>query len=158
MYSNKKVELSALEPIIAEKLGSGGSVIIPITGTSMLPLLRQGKDSVELRCAEGKLRKYDVPLYKRKNGEFVLHRVVGFEGDKYVMCGDNQVALEHGIGDEDIIGVVSAIYREDVRIETDDARYVKYYKKRVASRNLRNLKIKARALASRARGLFFAKK
>ena len=158
MYSNKKVELSALEPIITEKLANGGSVVIPITGTSMLPLLRQGKDSVELRRAEGRLSKYDIPLYKRENGEFVLHRVVGFDGDKYIMCGDNQVTPEYGIGDENIIGVVSAIYREDERVETDDARYVKYYKKRVASGKIRKLKIKARALASKARGLFFAKK
>ena len=50
--NKKKVSLEDLEPIIREKLNNGGTVQIPITGTSMLPLLVQGRDSVILAPAD----------------------------------------------------------------------------------------------------------
>lgn len=90
-----------LEPIIREKLSMGGRVIIKPKGTSMLPLIRQGIDEVELSpLPSGRLKKYDIPFYKRKNGQFVLHRIVRVKKDSYVLCGDNQNELEFGITDD----------------------------------------------------------
>ena len=77
-------------PLLEEKLSEGGSVELPITGTSMLPLLVQGRDRVIISKADKQLKKYDLPLYKRDDGAFVLHRVVAACGGTYTMCGDNQ--------------------------------------------------------------------
>ena len=38
----------------------------------MLPLLVQGRDTVVLTAATEPLEKYDIPLYRRKDGSFVL--------------------------------------------------------------------------------------
>ena len=86
----KKVRLSEMLPAMEETLSAGGTVKLPITGTSMLPLLVAGRDNVVLKKADLPLRRFDLPLYRRKGGAFDLHRVVAVEKDgTYTMCGDN---------------------------------------------------------------------
>ena len=70
-------------------LEAGGQVTLTVTGTSMLPLLRPGKDSVLLR-SENNPKKGDILLYRRKNGRFVLHRVISKTQNALLCCGDNQ--------------------------------------------------------------------
>ena len=82
-------ELAELMPLICEKLEEGREVTFSPHGSSMLPLLKEGRDTVTLAKPAGKLKKYDIPLYRRENGQFVLHRVVRV-GDTYTCIGDNQ--------------------------------------------------------------------
>ena len=103
-------QMADLMPLIQEALAAGQSVRINPMGTSMLPLLRQGVDSVVLSPIPGKLRKYDIPLYQRDNGKYVLHRIVQ-AGETYTCMGDNQFKLEPGIRDDQLIAVVTAVYR-----------------------------------------------
>lgn len=111
--NTKTVKLESLLPIITDTLSSGGEIKLPITGVSMTPLLKEGRDFVILKSADGPLKKYDLPLYRRDNGMFVLHRVIGVQADgSYVLCGDGQILLENGITDRHIIGLVSAIERK----------------------------------------------
>lgn len=121
----KKVALEELYPIIKEQLESGGTVGLPITGTSMLPLLVQGRDSVTLSPAE-KVKVNDIIFYRRDNGAFVLHRIIGIDDKGYVLCGDNQWVKEYGIKDHNIIGVVTGISRDGKIIDVNDKKYVKY--------------------------------
>ncbi len=124
---NKEVELDDIIDIIIEKLDSGGTVTFTPNGTSMLPMLRDGKDIVVLSKKKGRLRLFDLPLYKRKNGTYVLHRVVGYDDDDgYILCGDNQFKFEHGIKDEDIIAVVSAFHRKGKVYTVDSLSYRLY--------------------------------
>ncbi len=77
-----------------------GVLIYENVGDSMMPLIKQGRDKmVIVRKPEGRLKKYDVPLYKRDNGQYVLHRIVGVRDNDYVILGDNRWALEYGITD-----------------------------------------------------------
>ena len=55
-------------------------------------------------------RKYDIVLYRVRD-EYVLHRIIGFDGDNYIICGDNCRGWERGHGRGDIIAVVDEIYR-----------------------------------------------
>ena len=106
------VSLSEMYPIICEQLQCGGKVRFKPHGTSMLPTLRQGIDEVELTHPDRKLKKYDIAFYRRKNGQFVLHRILGKKSDgSYIIRGDHQFEYEYGICDEDIIAVCSGIYR-----------------------------------------------
>ncbi len=106
------VSLSEMYPIICEQLEAGGKVRFKPHGTSMLPTIRQGIDEVELSKPDGKLKKYDIAFYKRKNGQFVLHRILSKKSDgTYIIRGDHQLEYEYGICDEDIIAVCSGIYR-----------------------------------------------
>lgn len=107
-----KTDWAALSPLLADCLAQGTDVLIPITGTSMLPLLRQGIDRVMLTAANAEeLQVGDLPLYRRRNGQFVLHRVVAVTPQGYTMQGDNQTFLEPGIKPDQILAVAKGIYR-----------------------------------------------
>lgn len=74
-------------------------------GDSMLPTLQNGKDTIILaparQCAIG-----DIVFYRRPNGNFVLHRLVGKLRGGYMMCGDNENAIEYPIAPSNIIAKV----------------------------------------------------
>ena len=125
MYT-KKIRLEDLAPVIEEELAAGGQFEISIKGTSMLPLLVQGRDTVTLTAVNESLEKYDIPLYRRKDGGFVLHRVVKAENGCYTMCGDNQWVLEKGIEHSQVIGKVCKITRKGKCFETTNSRYKLY--------------------------------
>lgn len=118
--------LSDAQGLIDEVIGKGGEFRFYPKGTSMLPLIREGKDSIALVKAPLKLKKNDIPLYVRANGSYVLHRVIGQDDSGYITCGDNQTEPEHSITHEQIKGVVKAIYRGERRIESDSLRYRMY--------------------------------
>lgn len=123
----KKVRLSEMLPAMEETLSAGGTVKLPITGTSMLPLLVAGRDNVILKKADLPLRRFDLPLYRRKDGAFVLHRVIAVEKDgTYTMCGDNQWVKEPGISGKQIIGVVVEVERKGKLISVRSFGYRAY--------------------------------
>ncbi len=122
----KSVWLAELYPLILDTLSSGGSFKLTVTGTSMIPTLRGGRDSVVLSRAPEALAKYDLPLYRRRNGSFVLHRVVRVEADgSYTMCGDHQWRLEQGIRREQIVGLVTQLERKGRVISVHDRGYLR---------------------------------
>ena len=135
-----KIRFEDIEDIIKETLDSGKSFKISPNGGSMLPLIRQGVDSVYIKKPTEPLKKYDIVFFKRKNGAFVLHRIVKIERDGYALCGDNQWLAEHGIKRCDVIGVACEIERGDVRFSCDDPKYMRYVKRRVNTRVIRNIK------------------
>ncbi len=123
----KKVRLSEMLPAMEATLSAGGTVKLPITGTSMLPLLVAGRDNVVLKKADLPLRRFDLPLYRRKDGAFALHRVIAVEKDgTYTMCGDNQWVKEPGIAGEQMIGVVTEVERKGKLISVRSFRYRTY--------------------------------
>lgn len=128
-----------LEPIITEKLNAGATVTIQPRGTSMLPLIRQGQDEVVLKKPSGRVKKYDIVFYKRKSGQFVLHRIVKVRKNDYVICGDNQTDYEYNITDDMILAVVDAIIKDSKTISVTDKEYLAYCKKHL-------LKIKERRI------------
>ena len=112
----KKVRLEQMLPIIEEKISSGGEVSIPVTGRSMYPTLRSGRDYAVLCKADGHLKKGDIPFYRRNNGQFVLHRIVGEDENGYILCGDNQTEKEYGVKHSQVIAVLTAVERDGKRI------------------------------------------
>ena len=121
----RQFSLEELMPLIREQLKAGQSVRFSPRGTSMLPMLRQGRDSVVLSPLPERLKKYDIPLYQRKNGQYVLHRIVK-TGEVYTCDGDNQTLLESGISREQMIGIVTAFYRGEKRCEVTSLPYRMY--------------------------------
>lgn len=115
--------LEELYPTIVKVLDSGGEFKMISTGTSMMPLLRDKKDTIVLIKPGSRLKKYDVPLYRRSDGSFVLHRVIGFDKNGYVMCGDNQFFKEHGINYEDVVAVLKGFIRDDKYISCSSFSY-----------------------------------
>lgn len=136
----KQVHLADLYEVMAEKLNAGGRVNFNPRGTSMLPMLHNDGDRVEIRKAEEPLKKYDLPLYRRADGQFVLHRVVRKpKYGLYTMCGDNQWQLEKGISHSQIVGVVTSFVRNGKEYKVTDRGYKAYCRLWVAIMPLRHL-------------------
>lgn len=115
-----------LIPFLRERLAAGQTVrYLPFRGVSMLPMLRQGIDSVELSPLPERLRKYDLPVYQYPSGKVVMHRVVAVKEDHYLCLGDNTYSYERLTHDQ-MIGLVSAFKRGDKRIEVTDPMYRAY--------------------------------
>lgn len=129
-------------PLIEKAFSAGASFRFFQRGTSMLPMLRQGIDSVSLVSPEKREAKVgEVILYRRKNGAFVLHRAIALQPDGNFICrGDNQGVIERDVSPESVIGVLEGYYRDDKWISADDAEYKKYVRKRMATGWIRRLK------------------
>lgn len=135
---NKKVTMNELLPFIEEAFNNNKSFTIQITGTSMRPLLIMGRDSVTLEKVTEKLKKGDLPLYRRNDGTFVLHRVVKVNSDNtYTMCGDNQFLKENGVTDSNIIGIVTKINRNGKEFSVLNKWYKLYVKTGLLLLNVR---------------------
>ena len=134
--SEKTVLLDEIMPLIRERLAAGENVHFSPGGTSMLPMLMPGRDSVVLSPVPGRLRRGDLPLYQRKNGQYTLHRVIS-AGEQYTCCGDHQVEPEYGIEHGQMIAVVTSFTRQGKRISVDALAYRAYYCLWMASRPLR---------------------
>ena len=100
-----------------------GRLVYTNVGDSMRPLIRQDRDILIIEKPYGRLKKYDVPLYKRDSGQYVLHRVLKVRDSDYVICGDNRYSKEYGITDRHIIGVLTAVVRDGKEIPINDWRY-----------------------------------
>ena len=132
------VSLADMMPLIREMLDQGKSVRIFPRGTSMLPIIRQGIDSVVLSPVPDRLRKYDIPLYRRDNGMYILHRVVG-TGTTYTCVGDNQFDEERNIRHDQMIAVVTGFYRGEKFHSAEEPVYGIYCRIWRCSRGLRHL-------------------
>ena len=126
MREKQVINIPAKEliPIMEQELKEGKAVSFSPKGVSMLPLIREGKDSVTLKRA-GEIKNYDIALYKRQNGQYVLHRAIIKKG-KLLFIGDNQYVYEQGIGKEQIIAVVSNINRAGKNIKAESFLYKTY--------------------------------
>lgn len=146
---NKQIPLAELWPVMKEQIDLGKTVVFSPKGTSMMPLIRQNIDRVVLKKAPKQLKKYDLPLYLRENGQFVLHRVVGIDKNGYVMCGDNQFERERGIKNEQILALACGIYRENEYLSFDDKKYINYSKKQVLKKQFYGIYVRLRRIASK---------
>ena len=95
-----------------EVLARDGRLVYTNVGDSMLPLIRQGRDLLVIEPPKGRLKQYDIPLYRRDSGQYVLHRILAVREDSYVLCGDNRWSKEYGVTDRQIIGVLTGLVRD----------------------------------------------
>ena len=109
------------------ELSLHGKIIQRNVGQSMMPMLRANRDVMIIKKREGRLKKYDCPLYKRADGKYVLHRILKVREGDYVIAGDHCTKKEYGITDDDIIGVLCGFIRDGKVISTDSRRYKLYY-------------------------------
>lgn len=149
MPEQEKFRLSEHIGIITEVLESGGEFTLFPRGTSMLPLIVEGRDSVTLIKSES-FSVGDIAFYRRADGSFILHRIIGEKDGAFVMCGDNQLDREYGITAEMIIGKAIRVTRGGREITEKNALY-RLYKTLWKSFLIR------RAFF-RLRGTFYAKK
>lgn len=107
-----------------------GYAVVPIRGTSMWPLLKEGKSRVQVETKEGKkVRKGDIVLYRRKDGTLVLHRVIRVEEeDAFLVCGDHQWKQVEVIRRNQILAVAQGFFRNGHYID-EKTWWYRLYKK-----------------------------
>lgn len=137
-------------PAMQQTLFAGGEVSLTITGTSMVPTIRGGRDQVTLAAAPAALKKYDLPLYRRDNGQFVLHRIIAVADDgTYTCCGDHQWALETGIRREQILALTVYITRKGKRFPVSCRSYRLWVRAWVWARPIRRVVFRAYGAVSK---------
>lgn len=91
-----------------------------VTGNSMYPFLRHGRDTVYLSRFCAPACRGDILLYRRQNGQYVMHRVHKVMECGYGMLGDAQWIVEKEIGPEQVIAVVRRVLRKNKMISQGD--------------------------------------
>ena len=124
--NNYTVHAEEMMPLILESLNAGRNVRgLTFQGISMRPMLREGKDTVEVTAVPETLKKYDLPVYRGTNGKFVMHRIVDVKHDHYICLGDNTYHYEK-VKHEQVVAVVCAFQRGVKRISVDARAYWLY--------------------------------
>lgn len=87
-------------------------IVIHPQGTSMFPLLKEGRDSVVAApFGDHAPGVNDIILYRRDNGLLVLHRLCKVKKDGYYFVGDNQTEKEGPLRREQLLAYVTQITR-----------------------------------------------
>lgn len=112
---------------LREELKTKGSVLVPIHGVSMLPMLRQKTDCVVVENATFEdLKPMDVVLYYDPVRDmYILHRLLWKENHAAKILGDNCVTIET-VPEDKIRGRMSEFFRGEKDIKTTDAGYRMY--------------------------------
>ena len=109
-----------------------GFLLLNTKGVSMEPMLHEGREQSLIRPLEGKPKKNDVILFRRKNGALVLHRVVGKRGESFILRGDNCYGSEL-VPTSQMLGRLEGYYAQDRYVDCSKDRA---YKRYVFGRNL----------------------
>ena len=116
---------------IENVLSSEGRYISTTKGVSMLPMIKTDRDVVVIEPKNGRLKMYDVALYRRGEA-YVLHRIIEVLDEGYIIRGDNTY-IDERIPEADVFGVLTEYYRGKKLISVTDEKYLKYAKNRVKS-------------------------
>lgn len=109
-----------------DELNRSGTLCWTNVGVSMMPLLRQRRDVMLLqRRGEERCRKYDAVLFKRRNGQYVLHRILKVRPHDYWIVGDNCFRGEY-VQEDQILAVMTGLVRDGKTISVSDKKYLCY--------------------------------
>lgn len=116
-----------LMQLIRSVVEAGGSHDLVVTGSSMSPTLKPGRDYVRLVSPQKRPAKPgEIILAKRMMGGYMLHRVLRINTDgTLTLNGDGQVWTED-VRSQDVIAVVEAITRAGKTISCDSVLYRTY--------------------------------
>lgn len=108
-------------------LKEGNNVRINPIGTSMWPLFVERDDAAVIKpyvCRECRIKRNDVCVYKRNNGQLIIHRVYKVKGDAAYFVGDHQTEIEGPLSLDCIIGVMVAFRRKSKEYSVSNPIYI----------------------------------
>ena len=115
MEEKKTLTIDAVKDadVLIEILESGAVFPITVTGRSMTPYLKDGRDTVWLRKTE-LLKRGQIVFFRRRSGEFILHRIRKIYTDgRMLINGDAQTWCETVLP-EMAAAVVCAVTRDGI--------------------------------------------
>ena len=114
---------------IEDVLRLQGKYVGPTVGVSMLPMLKNRRDTIIVVPKTERLKPLDVALYKRGDA-YVLHRVLDTVDGGYIIRGDNCYVNEN-VPEQAVFGVLTEFYRKDKHILCTDEKYLRYVHRRL---------------------------
>ena len=96
-------------------LDEGREVLFTPKGNSMLPFIKNGRDSVVLSKLHRSLEIGDIILVKIGQ-RFIMHRVFALDGDNVTLMGDGNISGKEYCNVSDVIGIVTEIHKESGRV------------------------------------------
>lgn len=113
------IKANEIFPEIIYLLKQNLRIRMTVTGMSMYPFLRENIDSVELVYINyDTIKRGDIVLILRDNGEYVLHRVIYKRKDEFFLMGDAQQWKEGPIRSNQLIALVTTVWRKNINIRT----------------------------------------
>ena len=109
--SPRTLPAAVLMPEYEALLREGAELPLVVSGESMLPFLRPGRDTVYLKAPEAPLQRGDSAFYRRFDGSYILHRVFRAEPGKYWFVGDAQTRVEGPLPTQCVFARVTAVRR-----------------------------------------------
>lgn len=134
--------LDAQKRTIEEVLLETGKYIGPTVGVSMLPMLKNRRDTIVVKAKTERLQPLDVALYKRGDA-YILHRVLSVTESGYIIRGDN-CYYDEIVPEEAVIGVLTEFFRKKKHYFCTDKKYLRYVKKRLKNYKLRRFVIRTK--------------
>ncbi len=128
---NSGNETLKIEDVLTEK----GVYIGPTVGVSMLPMLKNRRDTIVVKPKTERLKRLDVALYKRGEA-YILHRVLQAVEGGYIIRGDN-CYIDENVPEDAVIGVLVEFFRKDKHIFCTDKKYIRYAEKRIKTYKIR---------------------
>lgn len=105
----------------AKLMEEGREVNFTPLGSSMLPFIKGGKDSVRLQ-KKPSVEVGDIALVRLAGPRYVLHRVIRVDGNDITLMGDGNIAGTESCKSEDVMGTVVAIVKKNRTVIPGKAR------------------------------------
>ena len=112
----RDISVEEWRALIAE--GFDLPIRIQLRGHSMHPLIRYQKDYVTIQAVSRPLRKGDIVLFQRADGQYVVHRIWKLNA-QIISFGDNCSAPDAPIPPERVLGLVTYVHRKHHTIHVD---------------------------------------
>ena len=123
----RRGDAAEIGPVIEAMIERGEPVTLQVSGDSMRPPLKPRRDAVVLsKLPAWPPKRGTILFFKRKTGEYVLHRVLRVVGDGCILNGDAQQWTEGPVTQEMAVAYATAIVRKGKLIDSDAKGYRAY--------------------------------
>lgn len=115
--SEKLILPNSFLSLAEEELREGKKVKILADGSSMFPFIKGGEDISVISpiAPDSQLKLWHVYMF-RWQGNYVIHRFVGYKDGKYLMNGDGNIKRYETIHHDDVIGCLDKIIKPSGKI------------------------------------------
>jgi signal peptidase len=120
MRNVKVVDTREYVGMLKELTEEGKEVSMLVFGSSMAPFLIHARDMIYFKKPDRELQKGDIVFFRRKSGQFVMHRIWKIRPEGYYIVGDAQTQIEGPVKREQIFALITKVRRKEKWLEPGD--------------------------------------
>lgn len=114
-------------PQVVELINEGHTVTIMARGNSMMPFIKDGRDSLIFSNLNLDVRVGEAVLAEIHKGVFVCHRIVGIKDGKVTLRGDGNIQGTETCRIEDVKAQLVAVARDGKYYDLNTSKVWKIY-------------------------------